>query len=262
MDDHSASVDSSGRTPASRLSHPASRLVLFDIDGTILSTDGAAKRAFHRAMLEVFAGAGPIEGHDFSGKTDPQIARELLTLHGLGTSEIDAGLVALWSVYLRELEAELARPEHRSVLMPGVVALLDALADRHGDVLVGLLTGNIEPGARLKLASVGLADRFAFGAYGSDAERRDALPAVAIARAEHHCGRRFQGEDVVVVGDTPHDVTCGRALGVRALAVATGRHSPAQLTAAGADIVLDDLSDTAHVLNLLTRPLSRTGRTE
>jgi phosphoglycolate phosphatase len=227
------------------------KLVLFDIDGTILSTDGAAKRAFHRAMLEVFGGTGPIESHDFGGKTDPQIARELLTLHGLHGATIDAGLTALWRAYLRELEAELTSPHHRTLVLPGVRALLDALMPRSDLVLVGLLTGNIEPGAHLKLRSAGLEHRFSLGAYGSDAERRDALPAVAVARAEARCGRRFEGKDVVVIGDTPHDVTCGRSLGVLAIGVASGGYGSAELEAAGADVVIDDLADTERILELL-----------
>lgn len=227
------------------------KLFLFDIDGTILSTNGAAKRAFHRAMLEVFDGAGPIEDHDFSGKTDPQIARELLTLHGMESTAIDAGLASLWTAYLRELELELARPDHRSELMPGIHAALDALDARSGDVVNGLLTGNIAEGARLKLRSVGLDGRFAFGAYGSDAERRDALPAVAVERAHDHCGRRFAGKDIVIIGDTPHDMTCGRELGVFALGVATGSHEAEALWDAGADAVMTDLSDTDALLALL-----------
>ena len=227
------------------------RLILFDIDGTILSTNGAAKRAFYRAMLEVFDGAGPIEDHDFSGKTDPQIARELLTLHGFDSSRIDAGLASLWEAYLRELELELGLPGHRSELMPGIAPLLDALDAKADDALVGLLTGNIERGAALKLRSVGLDGRFAFGAYGSDGERRDALPPVAVARALDHCGREFRGADVVVIGDTPADVTCGRALGVTAVAVATGRHSIEELRDAGAHRVFADLAETDAVLDCL-----------
>jgi phosphoglycolate phosphatase len=234
------------------MSHSPRRLVLFDIDGTLLSTDGAARRAFRRAMLDVYGATGPIDGHDFGGKTDPQIARELLRLHGLEDAAIDAGLARLWAGYLDELSRELDRPGQRSRLMPGVAELVDALEERAAaGVVLGLLTGNIRAGAELKLRSVGLHGRFPVGAFGSDSERRDELPAVAVRRARDYSGHSFGGRDVVVIGDTPADVTCGRSLGVTAVAVATGRFPADALRDAGADVVLQDLSDTTGILDIL-----------
>lgn len=227
------------------------RLILFDIDGTILHTAGTAKRAFHRALLEIYGTAGPISTHPFDGKTDPQIARELLQAAGLTDTVIDQGLDALWRSYLRGLAAELAHPAHGTVLLPGVVELIEALEAEAGAAPLGLLTGNVVQGARLKLAAVGLEERFHFGAYGSDHERRDQLPAIAVRRAWEQTGREFRGEEVVVIGDTPFDVTCGRSLGVRAVAVATGKYTVEELEGAGADVVLSDLSDTAAALEAI-----------
>jgi phosphoglycolate phosphatase len=224
------------------------RLVLFDIDGTLLSTNGAARRAFHRALLEVFGTAGAITGHPFDGKTDPQIARELLTDAGLPSAMVDRQLPALWPVYLRELAIELSQPGHSTTLYPGVTELLDALAQQPETALVGLLTGNIQPGAELKLASVRLGGRFAVGAFGSDGERRDALPAVAVARAKQLCGTAFHGEAIVIIGDTPHDVTCGRSLGVRSIGVATGSYDRSALQDAGAHATLPDFQDVDAAL--------------
>jgi phosphoglycolate phosphatase len=223
------------------------KLVLFDIDGTLLSTQGAGARAFRRAMLEVYNETGPIDGYEFHGRTDPQIARELLGLAGFDDASIDEGLPALWDAYLRELEVELSRPENGTRVLAGVPPLLDALHET-GDHLVALLTGNIEPGARLKLGSAGLWGRFDFGAYGSDDERRDRLPSVAVRRARARTGLDFQGRDIVIIGDTPFDVSCGRSLGVWAVAVATGKHTPRELADVGADVVLTDLADTDRVL--------------
>ncbi|MFW6078919.1 MAG: haloacid dehalogenase-like hydrolase, partial [Gemmatimonadota bacterium] len=189
---------------------------------------------------------------DFAGKTDPQIARELLRAAGLDDATIDERAADFWRRYIRHLEPELTGSNgRRPELMPGVVSLLDALERRTDFAVLGLLTGNIEPGARLKLAAVGVARRFGFGAFGSDHERRDRLPAIAVRRARAAVGRRFDGPEIVVVGDTPHDVTCGRALGVRAVAVATGRYGDQSLAAAGADVVLPDLSHTDAVLRVL-----------
>jgi phosphoglycolate phosphatase-like HAD superfamily hydrolase len=226
------------------------RLILFDIDGTLLSTNGAARRAFERALLDIYGTTGPIESHPFDGKTDPQIARELLSAAGLTDADIDARLPALYERYLRGMSDEIARPGHQTSVYPGVTEVLDELHAR-SDVLLGLLTGNIAAGAALKLRSAGLAEYFCLGAYGSDAERRDALPAVAVQRARERSGRSFSGKDIVVIGDTPSDVRCGQSLGVFAVGVCTGSHSRERLLEEGADVVLNDLSDTRRVLDIL-----------
>lgn len=228
------------------------RLVLFDIDGTLVSTHGAGSRAVRRALLEVYGETGPIDSYDFHGRTDPQIVRELLRLAGLDDDAIDNRLEGLWDIYLEGLEHELGKPHANTHPLPGVVPLLDALHQTRDD-LVALLTGNIEPGARLKLSAVGLWDRFDFGAYGSDHERRDRLPAVAQRRARERTGLEFHGPDIVIIGDTPFDVTCGQALGVWTVAVATGRHTPEELEEAGADAVFEDLSDTDAVVEAIVR---------
>lgn len=223
------------------------RLVLFDIDGTLVM-GGPAKEAFHLAMVETFGTAGAIEVHSFAGKTDPQIARELLTQAGLLDADVDRGLPGLWTRYLAELESRLvARP---MVLLDGVTELIGAL-EATGEVALGLVTGNLAEGARLKLGSVGLIERFRVGGYGSDAEVREHLPAIAMRRAGEVFGRAYSRQDVVVVGDTPRDVACGRHEGTRTLGVATGHYSADALNEAGADRVFEGFSDTAEVLEAL-----------
>lgn len=226
------------------------RLLLFDIDGTLLSTNGAARRAFHRALLEVFGTAGPIDDHPFDGKTDPQIARELMRGAGLPDAQIDAKLPELFQHYLADLEQEIHKPDYQTTVYPGVRELLAELAQQPA-VVLALLTGNVARGADLKLGSAGLRDYFAFGAFGSDCEDRSGLPQVAVDRARELLGRDFDGHNVVVIGDTPSDVRCGESLGVFTVAVATGRHDRAVLEAEGADVVFDDLSDTPAVLRAL-----------
>ncbi len=226
------------------------RLILFDIDGTLLSTNGAARRAFHRALLDVYGTAGPIDAHHFDGKTDPQIARELLSAAGLPDPHIDASLEDLFQAYLDGMAEEVARPGYTPLVYPGVREILSALSAR-SDMLVGLLTGNIAEGASLKLRSAGLHDYFEFGAFGSDSEQRGELPAIAVQRALERSGVEFRGKDVVVIGDTPSDIRCGQSLGVFALGVCTGQHTREHLSAEGADLVLEDLSDTPRVLDIL-----------
>jgi phosphoglycolate phosphatase-like HAD superfamily hydrolase len=230
------------------------KLVLFDIDGTLLWTDGAGRRAIHRALLDQHGTAGPIDDYRFDGKTDPQIVRELLTHAGVPEAAISAGLDAVFERYLILLEGELARDRGATRLLAGVHDLLHALQspEADGHVLVGLLTGNLETGAALKLRSAGLDPaRFALGAYGSDAERRDELPPVALRRAAERVGPPIRAADVVIVGDTPADVACGRPIGASSVAVATGYYDVDELRAAGATHVFPDLADTRAVLAAL-----------
>jgi len=227
------------------------RLILFDIDGTLLWTKGAAKNAFQRAMVEVYGTAGPIATHSFAGKTDPQIARELLRLSGVDDDRIDAGLDRLWAGYLRELDGELRQPGHHTTVLPGVRTLLDELVRRPDAFLVGLLTGNIEDGAMLKLRSAALDCKFRIGAFGSDRERRDELPGVAVERAYASTGNRYRGREIVIIGDTPADMMCGAALDAFAFGVATGYFDEASLRAAGAHATVPDLGNTQGVLDVL-----------
>lgn len=224
------------------------RLILFDIDGTLVR-GGPAKDAFELAMVETFGTAGNTVGVSFAGKTDPQIARELLDGAGFDSGEIEAGFDALWGRYLGHLEERLvARPME---VLPGVPELLDALDPHESDVGVGLLTGNIEGGARLKLGSARLWGRFRMGSYGSDHEERDALPAIALRRARDVWGRDVPPAEAIVIGDTPRDVVCGQKGGARTLAVATGSYAVDALEDTGADRVLADLTDTDDVLDWL-----------
>lgn len=223
------------------------RLLLFDIDGTLVQ-GGPAKVAFHEALITTFETTGPIEVHEFSGKTDPQIARELLRLAGLDDAAIDAGLPTLFERYVAGLGSRL--PETPVEVLPGVPDLVDALADQV-DVALGLVTGNVEDGARLKLSGPRLDHRFEIGGYGSDSEHRNDLPGIALARARERWGVEFDPREVLVIGDTPRDVECGRAHGLRTIAVATGNYTAAELDAAGADVVVDDFSDLAQTRELL-----------
>jgi len=227
----------------SRASSPAPeerRLVLFDIDGTLLSAAGVSASALREALVERFGTPGPLEGYDYSGKTDPQIVRELMRGAGKDEAAIEDGLAETLALYLRLL-AERLRPEHVRA-KPGVVDLVLALA-ADPRVTLGLLTGNLEPGARLKIEPLGLNGHFPFGAFGSDHEDRHLLPAVAVQRALGHTGHRFEGKRVVIVGDSIHDVRCGRSMGVRAVAVATGITTAPTLAAEDPDALLPDCAD-------------------
>jgi phosphoglycolate phosphatase len=222
------------------------KLVLFDVDGTLLSASGAGRRALDRAMRDVYGTSGPIDSYDFRGGTDPQIIRDLLGRAGLDETAILAGEATVYRRYEELLEAEIG--DGRAVtLYPGVRELVETLAARD-DVVVGLLTGNIEAGARIKLRPTGLWPFFRLGAYGSDDADRTRLPRVAAGRAERLVGRVFLGPDTVIIGDTPRDIGCARAFGARAIAVATGWHSLEDLAAHRPDHAFADFSDQGSAL--------------
>ncbi len=223
------------------------RLLLFDIDGTLVQ-GGPAKTAFQEALVATYSTTGPIEVHEFSGKTDPQIARELLRLAGLDDGEIDAGLPSLFDRYVAGLRTRL--PTTPVEVLPGVTELVDAL-QREADVALGLVTGNVAEGARLKLSGPGLQDRFEIGGFGSDSEERNDLPGIALERARERWNVDFAPDDVVVIGDTPRDVECGRAHGLKTMAVATGNFSADELRTTAADIVVADFSDMSATRDLL-----------
>ena len=230
------------------------KLVLFDVDGTLLWTDGAGRRAIHRALLDEAGTAGPIATYRFDGKTDPQIVRELLSLAGHPRASDDAVIQGVCRRYVDHLRVELDHPAQTTRVLAGIEPLLAALEPHEavGRALVGLLTGNVAPGAALKLRSAGLdPERFRVGAYGSDSARRGDLPQLARARASALTGRPFAGADVVILGDTPDDVACGRSIGARSVAVATGFYDVPALRACGATYVFATLTDTAAVLDAI-----------
>jgi phosphoglycolate phosphatase len=227
-------------------------LVLFDIDGTILSARGAGRRALAAALTEVYGGAGDIEGYDLRGQTDQRIVFDLMEGRGLSRERIRARLDDCFEAYARGLQAEIGDGQG-VVILPGIADLVRRL-DGEARALVGLLTGNIEAGARIKLTPTGLWPYFQLGAYGSDHDDRRQLPSLAARRAEALVGRGFAPEEILVIGDTPRDIECARHFGAVAIAVATGLFSRAELEAESPDLLFDDFSDVdAAFSKLLAR---------
>jgi phosphoglycolate phosphatase-like HAD superfamily hydrolase len=232
----------------------STKLVLFDIDGTILLTAGAGRRAIVAAISEEVGPSTALQQVRFDGKTDPQIVIELLEAAGHPGPHHRSRVETLCSRYVSLLRHELEQPTSRTTLMPGVLHLLDQL-EREPGVVLGLLTGNVAPGAALKLQSAGLDPRrFRVGAYGSDSAHRPELPPIAARRAEPYFGRVPAGDEVVIVGDTPADISCGSCINARAVAVATGAYSVADLRSCDPHAAFQDLSDTDRVLEAILAP--------
>ncbi|MDH5233764.1 MAG: haloacid dehalogenase-like hydrolase [Gemmatimonadota bacterium] len=226
------------------------RVVLFDIDGTILLSGGAGRLSMEGALREAFGTSGPPE-YRYGGKTDKLIVRETMRLAGFDDATIDARMPAVLDAYLAGLRAEFAQGARRAHTLPGVTALLDAV-EAAEDLVLGLLTGNLVDGARVKLGAAGLVhERFRVGAYGSDHEDRPMLPPIARERASALLGRDVPGEHLVIIGDTPADMQCGRGVGARAIGVATGGFSVEELTEHAPVATFADLSDTARVLEVI-----------
>jgi phosphoglycolate phosphatase-like HAD superfamily hydrolase len=215
-------------------------LVLFDIDGTLLTAGAAPRRALAEALAAVYGTPGPATTHDFSGKTDPQIVRELLDLAGLPRGVVEVKLDRALHAYVERLGPYL-REDAGARLLPGIAELVPRLA-REPRVGLALLTGNVEGGARAKLSHFGLWEHFALGAFGSDSGDRNGLPALALARAERRWNVCFPPERTFVVGDTPLDIIAARTIGAVAVAVDTGRTS-GRLAAHAPDHLFSDLAD-------------------
>jgi len=219
------------------------RVLLFDIDGTLISTGGAGMASLLAAMREEFGVAEPQEV-PVSGRTDRGIARSLFDCHDIEHSEEN------WrrfrDAYLKHLRSLL--PQRPGRVLPGVTQLLGVVS-QHERVLVGLLTGNLRAGATLKLAHYGLVDHFAFGGFGDHHADRDAVAAEALSASQTHAASRGAApREVWVIGDTPLDVKCARAIGARAVAVATGGSSSAELAASQPDVLVEDLTDLERLL--------------
>ena len=221
-------------------------LVLFDIDGTLILSGRAGVRGMNAAFRRLYGAENVLDSVPIAGRTDRAIVGDGLS--AIGRAPTDGEIMRLRDAYLEDLPRELPRPAGEpSCVLPGVEALLDALAHRPG-VHVGLLTGNFERGAELKLAHFHLWHRFSFGAFGDLHLDRRALLPVAIERA---CAAGLPActpDRVVIIGDTPLDVDCARTHGARALAVATGHYDTAALEATGADLVVPELIDTARLV--------------
>jgi phosphoglycolate phosphatase len=221
-------------------------LTLFDVDGTLIQSGRAGARGLNLAFERLYGRVQALDGVPLAGRTDRAIASELLRSIGLEPDERE--ITRLRDAYCESLAVEIERPvADPSGVLPGVMALLDAL-DAQPTVVLGLLTGNFARGAAIKLAHFDLDRRFRFGAFGDDhLDRRDLVP-VAIAEARR-AGLDVPPPDrIVVIGDTPLDVDCARAHGVRAIAVATGPFSAADLGDAGADLVVDTLAERDRIL--------------
>jgi phosphoglycolate phosphatase-like HAD superfamily hydrolase len=222
------------------------RLLLFDIDGTLITSGGAGEAALKDAMRSRFDVEEDLDGIILAGATDARIARELLQKHSIAVSA--ENVAALLDTYLGHLDERIGR--HDGKLLPGILPLLKALSER-SDAVLALLTGNVSRGAEIKLTHYGVWDFFEFGAFADDHHDRNELGKFARARALERHGEEFPPSRIYVIGDTPKDIECGRAIGACTFAIATGHYSSAELRDHAPDFLFEDLSDTARVVALL-----------
>ncbi len=224
----------------------ARHLLLFDIDGTLIVSGGAGENALKDAMRDRFGVAEDLDGIILAGATDALIARKLLEKHALPVTP--ENITALLDSYLHHLASRM--PRHNGTLLPGIIELLERLKGRP-DCILALLTGNLQRGAQIKLSHYGVWDYFGFGAFADDNHDRNQLGPVARARALDHHGEEFPPERIYVIGDTPRDIECGRAIGAKTVAIATGHYPLAELAVHRPDHLFTDLGDTEAVLAAL-----------
>jgi len=222
------------------------RLLLFDIDGTLITSGGAGEAALKDAMRSRFDVEEDLNGIILAGATDARIARELLQKHSIAVSP--ENVAALLETYLGHLNERIGR--HDGKLLPGILPLLNSLSERT-DAVLALLTGNVSRGAEIKLTHYGVWDFFEFGAFADDHHDRNELGKFARERALERHGEEFPPSQIYVIGDTPKDIECGRAIGAFTVAIATGHYSSAELRDHAPDFLFEDLSDTERVVALL-----------
>ena len=231
------------------------KFVLFDVDGTLVGVDGASSRSLNRALKELTGITTGFHGVSFAGKTDFQIIREGLVQSGFeGQSNLLNALMDRYLLYLPE-ELSAGKPHMKA----GVMELLHTLQGLE-DIFLGLLTGNVEETARLKLKPFGLNRFFPVGAFGSDAEERNLLLPYAVRRLRQSESISVRYQDCVVIGDTPKDVECAHVHGASAIAVATGPYHLEQLKEIEADFVVSDLSNTRQIVAWIRRRAGEASR--
>ena len=225
------------------------KLLLFDIDGTLIRGNGAGREVMTAALQEIFGTAGPIDSYAFGGKTDWQIITDLLTAAGITAEKIAQRLPDVYQHMIEKGRHHF--PKRQMEPCPGVITLLERLAQRD-DITLGLLTGNIAGTAPLKLAAAGIDPaQFRLGAYGSDAKDRNALPPIAMQRAADLTSLAYSGKNTVIIGDTPADILCARAGLATAVAVASGWTNAATLAQYQPDHLLNDFSNTDKTIDIL-----------
>ena len=213
------------------------KLVLFDIDGTLVHTGGAGIKAFARAFATEFNAANGVERIKFAGRTDVSLVREFMGLHGIDATP--ENFQRFFESYVFWLDHILA--DSQTSACPGVFEFIDELLALPNPPRLGLLTGNIRLGAEIKLRHFGLWDSFETGAFADDHEERDQIAVVAHQRGSRLLNRNLSGEEIIVIGDTPFDIRCGRAIGAKVLAVATGGASLEILRDHSPDWAVEDL---------------------
>jgi phosphoglycolate phosphatase len=223
------------------------KLVLFDIDGTLIRTGGAGVKAFEETFAEVFNLPNATKTLHFAGRTDVSLVRECFTQHHVATTQ--ENFDRFFAAYPDRLQRLLGTLPAQ--VLPGIQAFLNELYALDNRPVIGLLTGNIRRGAELKLRHLGLWERFETGAFADDHEDRNCIAAAAKERGESLIGRSLHGEEILVIGDTPHDITCGKSIGAKVLAVATGVHSREELAQAKPTWAVDQITQltVAEVLN-------------
>ncbi|MGB8352446.1 MAG: HAD family hydrolase [Chthoniobacteraceae bacterium] len=219
------------------------KLILFDIDGTLLTSGGSGERALRMALKDRFGHDEDLQHVEIAGRTDTGIAMRILEKHG--TPPTPENITLFLDGYLQHLDAELKRSDGR--LLPGILQLLNKLKTRP-HIVLALLTGNLSKGAQIKLTHYGIWNFFEFGAYADDHHDRNELGRFARARALEKHGVEFAPEDIFVIGDTRHDIDCGRIFGAKTVAIATGNFTREQLAVHHPDFLFDDLSNVDEVI--------------